>query len=320
MPTRPSPVEGPSPGAARGPAAGPAPGRDTPLPRSPDRSRLEADVRALAVVRHRLAAPAALAAAEDHVALELGAAGLRVERQLFDWNGAEFHNVVATRDGADPTRPWVVVAAHFDSTPHTPGADDNASGVAAMLEVARLLRDERLGATVQLVGLNLEEVQNVLGQFRIGSLAYARWLRARGQALAGALVLEMLGFTSPRQASLLGLRLIRKVPREGNFLAAVGGSDRRSRDLLAAFERAAAPHLPVFGMAVPLKGWVAPDTRRSDNARFWDAGYPALLITDTADLRNPHYHTAGDTPESLDYAFLARATAAVAAATRELAR
>jgi Zn-dependent M28 family amino/carboxypeptidase len=289
-----------------------------PVRLEPDPVRLEADVRALAVVRHRIAAPAALAAAEDHVALGLGAAGLRVERQLFEWDGAEYHNVVATRDGEDPGRPWVVVAAHFDSTPRTPGADDNASGVAALLEVARLLRGERLGATVQFVGLNLEEVQNLLGQFRLGSLAYARWLRARGQAVAGALVLEMLGYTGPHQAALLGLRLIRKVPRVGNFLAAVG--DWRSRALLAAFERAAAPHLPVFGLAVPFRGWVAPDTRRSDNARFWDEGYPALMVTDTADLRNPHYHTPGDVPESLDFGFLARATAAVAAATRALAR
>jgi len=304
MPVGPSPMPDPVPDPRRGARA--------------DRARLEADVRALAVVRHRLAAPAALAGAEDHVALELGAAGLRVERQLFEFDGAELHNVVATRDGEEPARPWVVVAAHFDSTPHTPGADDNASGVAAMLEVARLLRGERLGATVQFVGLNLEEVQNLLGQFRVGSLAYARWLRSRGQALAGALVLEMLGFTGPRQRALLGLRLIRKVPREGNFLAAVG--DWRSRGLLAAFERAARPHVPVFGMAVPLRGWIAPDTRRSDNARFWDEGFPALMVTDTADLRNPHYHTPGDTPETLDFDFLTRATAAVAAATRALAR
>jgi Zn-dependent M28 family amino/carboxypeptidase len=311
MPTTPVPM--PDPASASGPPRAPDPAR-----LSADAARLEADVRMMAVVRHRIAAPAALAAVEDHVALELGSAGLRVERQLFEFAGAEFHNVVATLDGDEPARPWVVVAAHFDSTPHTPGADDNASGVAAMLEVARLLRGERLGATIQFVGLNLEEVQNLLGQFRVGSRAYARWLRARGQAVAGALVLEMLGYTSPRQAALLGLRLLKQVPREGNFLAAVG--DWHSRALLAAFERAAAPHLPVFGMAVPFRGWVAPDTRRSDNARFWDEGYPALMVTDTADLRNPHYHTAGDTPESLDYDFLARATAAVAAAARALAR
>jgi aminopeptidase YwaD len=286
----------------------------------PDPARLAADVRALSRPRHWQAAPQALAAAEDFVALELSAAGLRVERQLFEWSGTEFHNVVATRDGTDPARPLVVVGAHFDSRPHTPGADDNASGVAAMLEVARLLAGgrEALGATVQFVGFNLEELQRLPLQYAIGSRAYARWLKARGARLAGALNLEMLGFTGPRQTLPFGVRLVKKVPRQGNFLGAVG--DWQSRALLAAFERAAAPHLPVVGLAVPLRGWILPDVRRSDNASFWDEGYPSLLVTDTADLRNPHYHRPSDTPDTLDYAFLARATAAVAAATLELAR
>jgi Zn-dependent M28 family amino/carboxypeptidase len=286
----------------------------------PDPARLEADVRTLSRVRHWRAAPEALAAAEDFVALELGASGLRVERQLFEWRGTEFRNVVATREGSDPARPMVVVGAHFDSRPHTPGADDNASGVAAMLEVARLLERgrETLGATVQFVGFNLEELQSLPLEYAIGSRAYARWLRARGARLAGALNLEMLGFTGPRQSLPFGVRLVRKVPREGSFLGIVG--DWRSRALLAAFQRAAEPHVPVVGLAVPLRGWIVPDVRRSDNARFWDAGYPSLLVTDTADLRNPHYHRPSDTPDTLDFGFLARATAAVAAATVALAR
>jgi len=286
----------------------------------PDPAQLATDVRALSGVRHWRFAPDALAAAEDFVALELGAAGLRVERQLFEWRGTEFHNVVATREGSDPARPLVVVGAHFDSRPHTPGADDNASGVAAMLEVARMLERgrEALRATVQFVGFNLEELQGLPLHYAIGSRAYARWLKARGARLAGALNLEMLGFTGPRQTLPFGVRVVKKVPREGNFLGIVG--DWGSRALLAAFERAAAPHVPVVALAVPLKGWIVPDVRRSDNASFWDEGYPSLLVTDTADLRNPHYHRPSDTPDTLDYGFLARATAAVAAATAELAR
>jgi aminopeptidase YwaD len=283
----------------------------------PDPARLEADVRALSVVRHPVAAPEALAAAEDYVALELSAAGLRVERQLFEWSGTEFHNVVATRDGSEPALPMVVVGAHFDTRAHTPGADDNASGVAAMLEVARMLRGASLRATVQLVGFNLEELQALPMDYALGSRAYARWLRAGGHRVAGALVLEMLGYTAPKQGTPPGARLFATVPREGNFLSAVG--DRRSRALLAAFERAAAPHVPVAGLVVPLRGWLLPDTRRSDNCRFWDEGYSALMVTDTADFRNPHYHRMSDTPDTLDYPFLTSATAAVAAAVRELA-
>jgi len=290
--------------------------RDGPQ-RMPDRARLEADVRELAVPRHPRTSPAALHAAETHVAQEMGAAGLRVERQLFTFRGAEFHNVLGTLDGTDARRPWMVVGAHFDSVPRSPGADDNASGVAAMLEVARLLGRERLSATVQFVGFNLEEIQDYLGSFRIGSHAYARSLRERGQPLAGALVLEMLGFTGLRQAVPAAVQMVKRVPRVGNFLAAIG--DGGSRALLAAFERAAGDAVPLVTLAVPLKGWLVPDTRRSDNARFWDEGYAALMLTDTAELRNPNYHRESDKPDTLDYDFLQRATLAVARAVAALA-
>jgi len=297
--------------------------------RFPARVRLRADVGRLAVPRHPRTSPEALRAAEDHIAGELGAAGLRVERQIFTWHGREFHNVLGTLDGTDPARPWVVVGAHFDSVAGSPGADDNASGVAAMLEGARALGRERLPATVQFAGFNLEEVQNPLGGFhfgggvhavgacRIGSRAYVRWLRSRGQALAGALVLEMLGFTGPRQVVPAAVQLVKRMPKVGDFLAAVGTAD--SGALLEAFARAAEGVVPVVTLAVPLKGWLVPDTRRSDNARFWDEGYPALMVTDTADLRNPHYHRASDTAETLDYEFLERATVAVLRTVREIA-
>ena len=123
----------------------------------PDLVRLERLVRRSATPRHPSTSRDALDAVEDLVALELASAGLRVERHLFTHAGREFHNVLGTRDGTDPSRPWLVVGAHFDSTPHTPGADDNASAVAAMLEVARLLRAWESVATVQYVGFNLEE-------------------------------------------------------------------------------------------------------------------------------------------------------------------
>lgn len=289
---------------------------DHPTTLVPDRARLERDVRRLAVPRHPIAAPAALLEVEDFVALELDAAGLRVERQLFEWKGREHHNVVGTLDGAEPARPWVVVGAHFDSVAYSPGADDNASGVAALLEIARLLGRTRPKATVQFVGFNLEEIQDLV-HYRIGSRAYVQWLRARGAKLAGALVLEMVGFTGPKQVVPAAVRLVKRVPDQGTFIAAVG--DGQSGVLLQAFERAAQGLVPLVSLAVPLKGWLVPDTRRSDNARFWDEDYPALMITDTADLRNPHYHQVSDTPETLDWDFLAKVTEAVARAVVELA-
>jgi aminopeptidase YwaD len=284
----------------------------------PDLARMERDVRRLAVVRHPVAAPDALREAEDFIALELGATGLRVERQLFQWKGDEFHNVIATNDGSDPARPWVVVGAHFDSTATTPGADDNASGVAALLEIARLLEGFQPAATVQFVGFNLEEVQQWLPPFyRLGSKAYVRWLTDQVARIEGAFVLEMVGFTGEHQRVPAAVRLFKKIPSQGTFLAVVG--DGRSTHLLRAMERAAQGVVPLVTLAVPLKGYVVPDTRRSDNARFWDLDYPSLMVTDTADLRNPHYHRPSDTPETLDYTFMGRVVETVAKVVVELA-
>lgn len=275
-------------------------------------------MRRLAVPRHPLHQMDALRAAEDYVAQELGACDLRVERQVFDWDGREFHNVLATLDGSDPARPWVVVGAHFDSTPGTPGADDNASAVAAMLEIARLLRGWQPAATVDFVAFNLEEIYRVWPPvYRIGSRAYAQLLKRRGTRVAGALVLEMVGFTGPQKTVPAAVQLVKRIPREGDFIAAVG--DGNSRHLLRAMERAAEGVVPLVTLAVPLKGWLVPDCRRSDNARFWDEDYPALMITDTAELRNPHYHQATDTPETLNYDFMGRVVTAVAKALVELA-
>lgn len=289
-----------------------------PEPFVPDLARLERDVRRLSVVRHPAADPDALRAVADFVDAELGATGLAVQRQTFQWRGEDWDNVVGVREGTDPSRPWVVVGAHFDSTPHTPGADDNASGVAAMLEIARQLRDFAPAATLHFVGFNLEEIQLWLPPtYRVGSREYVRWLTAQVARVAGAFVLEMVGFTGPVQRVPAPVKLMKKVPDTGNFLAAVG--DSNSAHMLLAMERAAKGVMPLVTLGVPLKGFVVPDTRRSDNARFWDVEYPALMVTDTADLRNPHYHKATDTPDTLDYAFMGKVVTTVAAAVRELA-
>lgn len=284
----------------------------------PDVARLERDVRRMSVIRHPEADPDALRSVADFVDAELGRTGLVVERQTFSWRGDDYDNIVGVRAGSDPSRPWVVVGAHFDSTPNTPGADDNASGVAAMLEIARLLRDFEPAATVHFVGFNLEEIQLLLPPtYRVGSREYVRWLTAQVAQVAGAFVLEMVGFTGAKQKVPAAVRLMKKIPETGNFLAAVG--DSNSSHLLIAMERAAAGVMPLVALGVPLKGYVVPDVRRSDNARFWDVDYPSVMVTDTADLRNPHYHMVTDTPDTLDYAFMGNVVTTVAKAVVELA-
>jgi Zn-dependent M28 family amino/carboxypeptidase len=272
-------------------------------------------------VRHPTAAAERHGAARDHLAAELRALRLDVELAPFSFRGRTYHNVVAVLPGRDARRPRLLVGAHFDSTADTPGADDNASGVAALIECARLVATQQPEAGVEFVGFDLEELQTVTGRYRVGSHALARERRSRGEALAGALVLEMVGYCDPTPGTqmvppLLGI----EVPRTGDFLAAVG--DTRSRELLEGFvagARAATPDLCLVPYRTRLRGWLLPLTRLSDNASFWDAGYPALMLTDTAFLRSPHYHRSTDTGATLDFTFMAQVTEATAGAVARLA-
>jgi Zn-dependent M28 family amino/carboxypeptidase len=286
-----------------------------------DADRLGAHVAALQGPRHPLTDSAALARAQRYVAETLARLGLPVEERPFRFRGQLYQNVVARLEGRDPKRPRVLVGAHFDSVPGTPGADDNASGVAGLLEVARALERWSPAASIDFVGFNLEEPQGGLA-YRVGSAAFARDARRRGERYAGALILEMVGYTDarPRSQQVPAALFWKRVPKTGTFLAATG--DWRSRGLLRAFARIArraVPELEVVTLRTPLRGWLVPQTRLSDNASFWDAGYPALMLTDTAFLRNPWYHTTGDRLETLDFEFMARVVDAVAAVVRELA-
>ncbi|HVH67409.1 MAG TPA: M28 family peptidase [Gemmatimonadales bacterium] len=285
-------------------------------------ARLRCQVTALEGVRHPTAAPERHRAARDHVATELRAAGLAVELVPFSFRGRTHYNVLGAVPGRDARRPRLLVGAHFDSTATTPGADDNASGVAVLIECARLVaaRPSCQGGGVEFVGFDLEELQTIAGRYRVGSRALARDKRARGEVLGGALILEMVGYRDSTPGAqtvppLVGI----DVPRTGDFLAAVG--DARSGALLEGYvvgARAAAPDLLVVPYRTRWRGWRLPLTRLSDNASFWDARYPALMLTDTAFLRNPHYHLASDTAATLDYEFMTMVTEATVGAVERL--
>ncbi len=285
-----------------------------------DETRLEHTVRQLEGPRHPRASPAALAAAESLVADELSSVGLETERQPFEHRRASYNNVVGTLPGRDPELPALLVGAHFDTVADTPGADDNASGVSVLLEVARHAVQLEPPRTLQFVGFNLEEPQDMVGTYRVGSARFAERARRERRRYVGALVLEMVGYTdrSPGIQQVPPL-VFKRVPDTGTFLAAVG--DGRSRSLLRGFERAAVQHVPeltVVTYGTRLRGWVLPLTRLSDNASFWDRRYPALMITDTAFLRNPHYHQPSDRADTLDYGFMKHVAQAVLAAVAEL--
>lgn len=287
---------------------------------TPDPSRLRAHVRRLEGERHPDFSPAALAAAEEYVAGCLEETGWAVEARPFAYGGRSHRNIVARRPGGERGRPRVLVGAHLDTVPGTPGADDNASGVAVLLEVGRILGSAEPEAPLELVAFNLEEPQGAT--YRVGSRRFAAAARREGVEYAGCLILEMVGYTDPAPGSqrVPGVLFWKDVPDAGTFLAAA--SDLASRDLLARFAEAAreaAPELELVTLRVPLRGWLVPQTRLSDNASFWDEGYPALMLTDTSFLRNPHYHAPTDRLETLDFEFMERVGAAVATTAAGLA-
>jgi hypothetical protein len=253
--------------------------------------------------------PDALNAAAEYVERALAIPGWEVGARVFGPQG-EFRNAIAERPGGQLAREIVLVGAHYDSVAGSPGADDNASGVAGLLELARLLGPRPTARTLRLIAFTNEE--RPLGGTEVGgSRVAARDSRERGEAIAAMLALEGLGvYRDAASSQRHPWPLAAFFPDRGNFLAWIG--DLRSRALLhralALFR--ASGRLPSEGIAAP--ALLVPDIRRSDHAAYWAEGYPALLVTDTSEFRDPNYHGPGDLPERLDYARMALAVAGVA--------
>ena len=228
-----------------------------------------------------------------------------VESQSYTVGGRVYRNLIASRPGRDKQEEQVVLGAHHDTVPGSPGADDNASGVSVLLELARLAIDREFGKTFKFVAFSTEEMPS----FRtdaMGSHAYASRAKARGDRIVGMISLEMVGYYSDLEGSQsypTGFSLF--YPSRGNFISLVSDfwSWRWKNKAEAALKRSM--RLPVESVAtfrfVPGVDW-------SDHRSFWEAGYFALMMTDTAFYRNPHYHRGTDTPEKLDYSRMADLT------------
>ncbi|MBL0058912.1 MAG: M28 family peptidase [Elusimicrobia bacterium] len=253
--------------------------------------------------------------AARYVRDQLASTGRPVEEQTFELNGRTYRNLLLSYGPRTGER--VVVGAHYDGRDDTPGADDNASGVAVLLELAHSLKTVPFKTRVDLVAYTLEEINPGLWALQ-GSTTHAQALRKEGAAVKLMISLEMLGYYDER----LGTQnyplpfMNRFYPDRAHFLSIVG-SIRETPWVyrLKPVMRRASP-LPIYSMTAPR--WVA-GIEHSDHQSFWNAGYPAVMITDTAYLRNPHYHRPTDTPDTLDYARMAHAAAAVHAAVLSLA-
>jgi hypothetical protein len=221
-------------------------------------------------------------------------------------------NVIARRPGSDPGAGRILLTAHYDTVPGSPGADDNASAIAVALETARLLGNRPTPCNLELAFFDLEE------RGLLGSLAFTAEPANLSQLL-GVINLEMLGYAcyTPGCQKYPENLPIATLPDRGDFIGVVG--DQEHLPLLNAFQTAAKSDLPsVITLPVPFKGLLTPDVLRSDHAPFWAKNIGAVMVGDTANFRNPHYHQPSDTPDTLDLSFLTGSAQLVVNATSAL--
>jgi Zn-dependent M28 family amino/carboxypeptidase len=286
-------------------------------PLSEDETRLAAALRghvqAVAGREHNMFKPEALEAAARYLENTLSSFGFSVLEQRFPTSMGEVRNIEVEVPGSG--KEIVVVGAHYDSVLGAPGGNDNGSGVAAVLELARRLREANPRRTLRFVFFVNEEPPFFRGM-DMGSRRYALRAKERNERIAAMLCLETIGWYSDAPGSQrFPFPLGFFYPSTGNFLAFV--SNLRSRTLLheavAAFRRHA--RFPSEGVAAPA---LIPGVDWSDHGSFWEQGYPALMLTDTAPYRYPHYHAPTDTPDKVDYERLARVVVGLEKTLNEL--
>ena len=236
--------------------------------------------------------------------------GVEARLEPYGYRAFEVANVVAeVRFSPNPAK-RILIGAHYDSVAGTVGADDNASAVAVQLETARqvmtLKGSKDLDLAVVFASFALEEPP-AYGTRYMGSRVYAEQARRRNERIDAMICLEMVGYACPEpgcQSYPFPLMFF-GYPKEGNFIGIVGNFDSRglARNIFDSFQKN--PKLPAIKLTVPFNGWIMPAVRLSDHASFWDEGFKAVMITDSAFYRNPHYHLPTDRMNTLDFRFMA---------------
>ncbi len=267
--------------------------------------RLRTDVMALAGSigeRNTILYPALLKAA-GYTSVQFAAAGYQVREQSYLADNKQVSNIWVEKKGSLHPEEIVVIGAHYDSPPGSPGADDNASGTAAVLELARLFRDRKPARTIRFVTFVNEEPPFFQTKL-MGSRVFAAEAAGKGEKIVAMLALESIGYYSDAPGTQrYPFPLSVFYPDTGNFIGFVGNFNSRAllRRCIRAFREST--RFPSEGVLAPEFitgiGW-------SDHWSFWREGYPALMVTDTALYRNPRYHEQTDTPDSLDYGRMAR--------------
>ncbi|MEQ1697261.1 MAG: M28 family peptidase [Hyphomicrobiaceae bacterium] len=279
---------------------------------------LEAHIRAVASQPHNIAHPAALEASATYIELTLKSFGYTPVPQTYRVGNAHVRNIEVIIDPPAPARATktFVIGAHYDSADDFPGANDNGTGVAALLELARTFHDATIAHRLRLVFFVNEE--HPYGKTPdMGSFRHANAMRERGENIVGMLALETLGHFSEQPGSQrfpfpFGLLY----PNRGNFIAFVGMLGARTLVNHCVHTFRAGSSFPAIGSVAPS---FVEGADLSDHWAYDHFGYPACMVTDTAPFRNPFYHSARDTPDTVDYANLARITAALATMISTLA-
>lgn len=258
--------------------------------------------------------PKHLKAAADYIHLELEKTGLTCQRIPFEVNDQGFENIALELKGKEKPDEIYVLGAHYDSA-DCPGANDNGSGVAAVLELSRLLKGKSFSKTIRLVSFPNEE--HFFRSVGMGSYFYAAECKKKEENIIGMVSLETIGFYSNEEGSQMfpeGLNQF--YPSVGNFIGFVGNFESHDflNDTISTFRDVA---------KFPSEGLVAESNfggiYRSDHSQFWAHGYPAIMITDTADFRYKHYHTPDDTPDKVDFESVARVVSGLADVFSKLA-
>jgi Zn-dependent M28 family amino/carboxypeptidase len=282
-------------------------------------ANLRVHIAAIAAREHNIDTYDELEKAARYIERTLAGYGYQTASQQYTVRQKQVRNIEATIEAATPDPDTIVVGAHYDSAIGTPGANDNATGTAAVLELARLLRDlkGKTGKRIRLV-LFVNEEMPYFGTEAMGSLQYAKVLAERNERVTAMYSLETIGFYSDaagsqKYPSPFGLVL----PDRGDFVSLVGmlGSRRLLQDAMRSFR--SHTQFPTVGGVSP--GFI-PGISWSDHWAFAQQGFQALMITDTALFRYPHYHKATDTPDKIDNERLARVVKGIERVVRDQAK
>jgi Zn-dependent M28 family amino/carboxypeptidase len=282
------------------------------------RERLRKHVTTLAsdIGERNIPRHSSLQAASDYIRRELESYGYAVAKQTFTVSGREVANLSVEIRGLKRSDEVIVVGAHYDSVVGTPGANDNASGVAALLELARALKGKQFDRTIEFVFFTNEEPP-YFQTSDMGSVVYARSLRARNANVVGMISIETIGaYYNTRNSQHYPPGIAALYPDKANFIGFVSNADSSKllKRAIGAFRESA---------QIASEGLVAPDNLEgvgwSDHWSFWQQGYPAIMVTDTAPFRYPHYHQRTDTVDKIDFDNMTRVVSGLLRVVEDLA-